>query len=150
FVAKAKNIGGLYPFLYDKYTQAYTEIPADGAVAYNYSVVGTDVQSTASSRFNVVFKTQSSLSNKSLELESELKVYPNPVKEGWFVISSPNSTQGMEIEVFNLLGQRIPFTVSNVNSNNLKIEIPKSVDKGVYSVEIKQNGQKETKKILIN
>lgn len=149
-VAKAKNIGGLYPFLYDKYTQVYTEIPSDDAVAYNYSVVGTDVQSTASSRFNVVFKTQSSLSNKSQELASELKVYPNPVKEGWFVISSPNSTQGMEIVVFNLLGQRIPFTVSNVNSNNLKIEIPKSVDKGVYSVEIKQDGQKETKKILIN
>lgn len=149
-VAKANNIDGLYPFLFDKYTQAYTEIPVDGSVAYNYSVVGTDVQSTASSRFNVVFKTQSSLGNKSLELTSELKVYPNPVNEGWFVVSSPNSTQGMEIEVFNLLGQRIPFTISNVNSNNLKIEIPKSVAKGMYSVEIKQNGQKTTKKILIN
>lgn len=149
-VAKANNIDGLYPFLFDKYTQAYTEIPVDGSVAYNYSVVGTDAQSVSSSRFNIMFKASSTLDVKSNELESGLKLYPNLVKDGWFMMSSNSDIQNIEIEIFNVLGQKIPFKTTNIDANTLKIEPSKSAAKGVYWVKMKQDGRISTQKIIVN
>lgn len=149
-VAKANNIDGLYPFLFDKYTQAYTEIPVDGSVAYNYSVVGTDAQSVSSSRFNIMFKASSTLDVKSNELESGLKLYPNLVKDGWFMMSSSSDIQNIEIEIFNVLGQKIPFKTTNIDANTLKIEPSKSAAKGVYWVKMKHDGRISTQKIIVN
>lgn len=149
-VAEASNIEGVTPFLLDNFTQTYTEIPATGVVTYNYSVLSSDAQSVSSSRFNIVFKASSTLDIKSNELESGLKLYPNLVKDGWFMMSSSSDIQNIEIEIFNVLGQKIPFKTTNIDANTLKIEPSKSSAKGVYWVKMKQEGRISTQKIIVN
>lgn len=149
-VAEASNIEGVTPFLLDNFTQTYTEIPATGVVTYNYSVLSSDAQSVSSSRFNIVFKASSTLDVKSNELESGLKLYPNLVKDGWFMMSSNSDIQNIEIEIFNVLGQKIPFKTTNIDANTLKIEPSKSAAKGVYWVKMKQDGRISTQKIIVN
>ena len=149
-VAEASNIEGVTPFLLDNFTQTYTEIPATGVVTYNYSVLSSDAQSVSSSRFNIVFKASSTLDVKSNELESGLKLYPNLVKDGWFMMSSSSDIQNIEIEIFNVLGQKIPFKTTNIDANTLKIEPSKSAAKGVYWVKMKQDGRISTQKIIVN
>nr|WP_315215358.1 T9SS type A sorting domain-containing protein [uncultured Flavobacterium sp.] len=149
-VAEASNIEGVTPFLLDNFTQTYTEIPATGVVTYNYSVLSSDAQSVSSSRFNIMFKASSTLDVKSNELESGLKLYPNLVKDGWFMMSSNSDIQNIEIEIFNVLGQKIPFKTTNIDANTLKIEPSKSAAKGVYWVKMKQDGRISTQKIIVN
>jgi hypothetical protein len=149
-VAEASNIEGVTPFLLDNFTQTYTEIPATGVVTYNYSVLSSDAQSVSSSRFNIVFKASSTLDVKSNELESGLKLYPNLVKDGWFMMSSSSDIQNIEIEIFNVLGQKIPFKTTNIDANTLKIETSKSAAKGVYWVKMKHDGRISTQKIIVN
>lgn len=149
-VAEASNIEGVTPFLLDNFTQTYTEIPATGVVTYNYSVLSSDAQSVSSSRFSIVFKASSTLDVKSNELESGLKLYPNLVKDGWFMMSSSSDIQNIEIEIFNVLGQKIPFKTTNIDANTLKIEPSKSAAKGVYWVKMKQDGRISTQKIIVN
>ena len=66
------------------------------------------------------------------------------------MISSATGVQEMEIEMYNLLGQKIDCTVLSVDGNNYKIDISKNTIKGVYWVKMRQNGQTLTKKLIIN
>lgn len=149
-VAEAKNIEGVTPFLFDKFNQTYTEIPLDGAAKYNYSITSSDALSTSSTRFDIVFKTKSTLGTEMNEFKQGIQLYPNPVNESWFLLSSSTGTQDLEIEIFNVLGQKINFSTSNLEANTIKVEISKVTKKGVYWVNVKQNGQEVTHKIIIN
>ena len=148
-VAEGTNLDGLTPSLYDQYTQTYTAIPVNGSVAYNYSVITSDVQSVSSSRFQIVFD-QKALGIDPINVLSATKLFPNPTNDGSFMISSATGVQEMEIEMYNLLGQKIDCTVLSVDGNNYKIDISKNTIKGVYWVKMRQNGQTLTKKLIIN
>ena len=87
---------------------------------------------------------------ESNQWNPEIKLYPNPVQEGWFIISSSDNIDDVEIEIYNLLGQKIDFAISKAESNTIKIVISQSVKSGLYWVKISQNEQTITKQIVLN
>ena len=74
---------------------------------------------------------------------SNFTIYPNPVSNGMFYISSASNLE-KEIIVFNTLGQQVLQTKTNtetINVSNLK--------KGTYFVKITEAGISATKKLII-
>ncbi|WP_452223930.1 T9SS type A sorting domain-containing protein [Lacinutrix chionoecetis] len=92
-----------------------------------------------SSYKSFTIESASTLSTTSLELEKSVSLYPNPTLNK-VTVSSKHKINNLE--VFNLLGQRI---LQNTSQNTIDLSHFKS---GVYLVKIKTDKGEVTKKIL--
>lgn len=73
---------------------------------------------------------------------SSIKIYPNPVKNGFVYFSS---TQDLDIIVYDILGKQV--MIENITPNKDFINVS-NLKKGIYLVKIKsENGQSTTKLI---
>lgn len=84
---------------------------------------------------------QYTLSNKDFAI-SGLKVYPNPVTNGKFFISTDSNVE-KTVVIFDVLGKQVVNTkaLETVNVSNLK--------SGVYIVKITEEGKTATRKLVI-
>ena len=74
---------------------------------------------------------------------SNFTIYPNPVKNGKFYITSTSDLE-KEVTVFNTLGQQVLQTKTNTDAVNVS-----QLNKGTYFVKITEAGISETKKLVI-
>ncbi|MBD2769687.1 T9SS type A sorting domain-containing protein [Hymenobacter sp. BT664] len=103
--------GGLQPFQYDK-----TSLPTAGRT----------------------FRFTATLLGTSAALERAVSVYPNPSSGVFSVdVRGANASNGLQVEVTNLLGQRVHTATVRDNMNN-KLDLSHLAD-GVYSLKV-QNG----------
>lgn len=83
------------------------------------------------------------LSIKGNDFTSNFKVYPNP-SNGIFNIQIDENSIGSKASIYNLLGQKIKdFTLKTTTTTEF-------LNKGIYLLDIEQNGSKTTKKLIIN
>lgn len=88
---------------------------------------------------NIFGNTLSTVSNEA----KEFSLYPNPVKDGFVNITSKNN-DAISVSVFNVLGKQVlNQTVSN---NQLNVA---NLNAGVYILQISQNGNTTTKKLVV-
>ena len=80
------------------------------------------------------------IANNSL---SELKIYPNPVSNGKFYITSDSDSE-KNIIIYNTLGQEVLQTKSINQSINVA-----NFSKGTYYVKITEAGKSTTKKLIV-
>lgn len=73
-------------------------------------------------------------------------IYPNPASSELYIKTLSNGD--INIEIFNMLGQRVLQDTHKLNNNTAKVDISKLVD-GVYYVFGKQGNKRFTKKIII-
>ncbi|AIN73117.1 leucine-rich repeat domain-containing protein [Flavobacterium psychrophilum] len=106
-------------------------VPAGTEAAYQAAAVWKD--------FNLIYG--SLLSNHSFAIESNLKIYPNPVSE-ILNIALQEGLQLEKVNFYNTLGQLIKTT------NHSEINIS-SFAKGNYFVEVMTNQGKATKTIIV-
>ena len=79
--------------------------------------------------------------------EKDCRAYPNPVQNNIFV-SFENQTDFVDVELFNLSGQKVMSQQSvRVNANRISISV-ESLMPGCYFLVIKQNNEKNTFKII--
>lgn len=77
------------------------------------------------------------------QLENDFKIYPNPTN-GNFNIEVDENLIGSKVVVYNLLGQKtIGFKLNATTTNQ-------TVNKGIYLLEIEKDGNKTTKKLIVN
>jgi hypothetical protein len=74
---------------------------------------------------------------------SEFNVYPNPVSNGFLNITSA-SNEAITVTIYDILGKRV--LNSNVENNVLNVS---SLNAGIYVLNINQNGNNSTKKLII-
>ena len=74
---------------------------------------------------------------------SNFTIYPNPVSNGKFYITSTSDLE-KEVTVFNTLGQQVLQTKTNTDAVNVS-----QLNKGTYFVKITEAGISETKKLVI-
>ena len=76
-------------------------------------------------------------------LVEEFKIYPNP-SNGNFNIEIDENLMGAKTTVYNLLGQKIKdFSLKSSTTNQF-------LNKGIYLLEIEKDGNKTTKKLIVN
>jgi len=76
------------------------------------------------------------LNTKSLRIETSVEIYPNPADD-FINISLKNSRlKNVEIEMFNIIGNKIDFELEQVASNNYKANV-KELKSGYYLVIVK-------------
>lgn len=85
----------------------------------------------------------STLSTSKNQLQNNLKIYPNP-SNGNFNIEIDENLMGAKATVYNLLGQKIKdFELKTSTTNQF-------LNKGIYLLEIEKDGNKTTKKLIVN
>ena len=102
-VVHGQEYTGLQPYLWDTLTNAYYPIPTDGT-AYEHIFTVNDVQ-LEQQRFQMVFNgAQLASANHTWET---IKVYPNPVTNGFCKVMLPTGTTEASYEVTSQLGQKV-------------------------------------------
>lgn len=89
---------------------------------------------------------QNAIGINSLTNNNELYVYPNPFVNDITVYLN-NISQANEIRLSNAIGELVSFKTEVIDANSIKI-ITHSLAKGVYYLEIKNNNQTYTSKLL--
>jgi len=133
FTASLENYDALTPYLFDAYTNTYTEI--NNAMNYPFTVTSSQPLSAAANRFKIVFENQT-LSTP--DFNNQIVLYPNPGKQGeGFYLSGITDAQ---ITLVNLLGQTIEVKTNTVD-NSLQVIPLHSLSEGVYMVVITREGK---------
>jgi len=79
--------------------------------------------------------------------DDKLKLYPNP-NNGQFFVELNNVETGATITVFNMIGSKI--YQANITDKKDQYFSIVGIDKGVYLVEIIDNGKRHIKKMIVN
>jgi hypothetical protein len=147
-VAKGSSLTGETPFLFDTYTNQYTEIPQDGTVNYAYNIDTSIPETIAANRFLILFSSQA-LSVSDVEIQ-EIQLYPNPAITGVFYLHVPQDIDDLELTVYNVLGVKL-YTERGFKAGS-KVTISTSFAKkqGLYFVKLTSKGKSITKKLRIN
>jgi len=76
-------------------------------------------------------------------IDNKISIYPNP-SNGNFNIEIDENLIDAKVHVFNLLGQKVKdFSLTSITSNQ-------NLNKGIYMLEIEKDGNKTTKKLIVN
>lgn len=85
--------------------------------------------------------------NKNLQLDSEIKIYPNP-SDDIITIEIPYAYNSLEINLINQLGQKLPCDFVEEKNNTLKLIIADKAP-GIYILEIKSTKFSLHKKLYL-
>jgi hypothetical protein len=93
---------------------------------------------------------QASTGINSIDLNSEISLFPNPSNGMVYVNTSLPSAQNIEIRIFDVIGRTIGYVKQNdVTNNTFSFDLSDKTN-GVYFVEIIANGESITKKLVLN
>lgn len=134
-------------YLVDNFLNTWSEIDLNSDYIHPFNTT-SDIASYHSDRFKIVFNP-STLSSSEFN-SSLVSVYPNPIQNNQFNVHFQEAlNSNVNISVTSILGQKIPFK-SNSTSNGIAIELNQTLSSGIYFLELESNGNKITKKIIVN
>ena len=118
--------------------------PTSASGVYDTMFVFVDIGAATASQTaidNIVF-SDSSLSIPTIQLESKIKMFPNPARD--YVRFSTNSNLNLDIQIFDMLGKSV-LRIDNVrNAVNVS-----ELNAGLYFVQMSLGTQQATKKLVI-
>jgi surface protein len=128
-----------------------------GATAFNQDISGWCVEQIASEPTD--FALNSALQNDfkpnwgatcTLSIENNnlitLSIYPNPASQV-LNLQIPNINESINVEVYNLLGQKVKSEQVSLNNNQTQLNVA-HLKSGVYLVRIDYNGKAFTEKFI--
>ena len=139
---------GVPAYLYDAFTNSYTEIPQDGTLEYSFLVDIINPATEANDRFSIVFSISTlSTSNNYLQ---EIKLYPNPSKNGAFYLEIPSEINNLDITIYDVVGTRLYHKFGFNNSPRMTIGKDLNFSSGTYFVKLNSEGATTIKRLIIN
>jgi hypothetical protein len=147
-VAKTEGLTGEIPFLYDNYTNIYTELPLSGSVEYSYSIDEDISASIVEDRFKIVYQANS-LSVTKQEIIG-IQMYPNPTNLGKFYLNIPSGMDDLEVEIYSTLGAKLYSAGEFTSGSKATINTNFALSKGVYFVNLSSQGETVTKKLIVD
>jgi hypothetical protein len=76
------------------------------------------------------------IKKESLQMETDVELYPNPAAEFLNITLKNSQLKNVQIEMYNVIGNKIEFELDAVNSVNYKINV-KELNSGYYLLIIK-------------
>lgn len=144
------DFSDLNVYLKDFYTNQDLLLANDALTTYSFLVNDADPASKNANRFAFAM-LDSQLSIEQPTFESAFSLYPNPASGASLFLNSNLSFKNAQIEVYNLLGQKVAHLKADFGKNN-QISIPISdLSFGVYVINVTTNtGEKFTSKFIKN
>jgi hypothetical protein len=133
----------LTPYLENIQTGVLTAIPTDGSEVVVPFTGMAATSAAPDSRFRIVY--QAPLSADDLN-SLVVGVYPNPVNEGLFTIELANTNAPASYTLTNLLGQEVQKGTLMSLTNAITVQ---DLSKGVYLLQINQEGKRFSTKLMI-
>jgi hypothetical protein len=134
------------PYLVDTYLNQYTAL-ANTATTDVAFVTTADALSYSTNRFKIVFQNNA-LNTPDFNAEN-IVVYPNPVTNNRFNIALPSNITGeVTVKMINTIGQTVYQTKIEAQ-NTITITPNNALTKGLYFVELTNQGKTSIKKIII-
>ena len=132
-------------FVQDNYLNTTTPINVDQA--YSFTVDASIPESIAADRFSLVFDN-TTLGVNDNAFGTNFNVYPNPIKDGFFNITTPNLNGEVNLEISNIFGQVVKSSTANADGNKVNVDA-QGFSSGVYLVKLTQNNQSYTAKVIV-
>ena len=127
----------------DTNNNVYTTGSFENTVDFNPDAGISNLASLGSADIFVHKMSQIILGLNNNSLSNNFKIYPNP-SSGIFNIEIDENLIGAKATIYNLLGQKIKdFSLNSTTTNQ-------TINKGIYLLEIEKDGNKTTKKLIIN
>ncbi|SDB23724.1 Por secretion system C-terminal sorting domain-containing protein [Flavobacteriaceae bacterium MAR_2010_188] len=74
----------------------------------------------------------------------KIKIYPNPVTENYFYVST---SENLSVKIFDVLGKLVAEREITPSKKEVNVS---TLNKGVYLVKLKSSKQSTTRKLIIN
>jgi hypothetical protein len=97
--------------------------------------------------FPIICDKFESVSEVAKSLLDDVVVFPNPANDEVFLNLA--SLKYSTLKLYDLTGNNVQITLKNNNNGIVSFDVSQ-LSKGIYFVEIKNNGNKSTKKLVIN
>lgn len=136
----ANKIGGLG----SDYVSNILVCPSGKVVIKGKAGVGGFSRTTTTSEGSFIASyTQPALATSQFELDNNISIYPNPTT-GDFNIKINEDLMNAKVSIYNILGQQIKTFSLKANESIHNLE------KGIYLLEIEKDGNKTTRKLIVN
>ncbi len=127
--------------------------------AYIYATImgvngdGSTSGDKMASPYELTLTPQSTVSVQNVEeAGNSFDVYPNPIKDHFNISYSLQSTKQVEINLYSIDGRKVatlaPSVEQSAGEYNQRFEMP-SVARGIYLVQVVQDGQFACKKVVV-
>jgi len=134
-------------YIIDNYLN--TETLIDGTQAYMFSVDPAIAESIASDRFSLKFDNTTLGLNENL-LSEDIRLYPNPSSDGIFNLKiKDRNLSDCTINIFDLSGRQVLSPYISDSSNQVISVNASRLSPGVYVVNVEQNGEEFTAKLIL-
>jgi hypothetical protein len=133
----------LTPYLENIQTGVLTAIPTDGSEVVVPFTGMAATSAAPDSRFRIVYQAPLSADDMNSLV---VGVYPNPVNEGLFAIELANTNAPASYTLTNLLGQEVQKGTLMALTNAIAVQ---DLSKGVYLLQINQEGKRFSTKLMI-
>ena len=131
-------------YVKDNYLNTTTQITPD--LPYQFNIDTNIPESIAEDRFSLTFDN-TTLSTEENTFGNNFRIHPNPTKNGRFSISTPNLIGEVELEITNLLGQKVYNERHNIENQKVQVEV-NDLSSGLYIVKVKQEDQSKSVKLI--
>jgi hypothetical protein len=136
-------------YLKDNYLDTQVELTPNTLNTYSFSIDNSVPESSDGFRFSLEFDVET-LSIDDNNLENSLSVYPNPIEDNQFTISSQQILgQNVNVDIINLSGQLIYSNIIDSASQNIRIQPKQQLPTGIYIVKISTNDAEMSSKIIV-
>lgn len=136
-------------YLYDNYTDTYTELSSEDVVTYSFEVDTSIEASKSSTRFELRF-TVNLLGMDDLAMSS-VALYPNPLNGDSFqILARGFESESLNVQIVNMLGQVVYSGAVPVASNGVAtVTLAETISSGIYNVKIVSEANQTINKKLI-
>ncbi len=131
-------------YVKDNYLNTTTQITPD--LPYQFNIDTNIPESIAEDRFSLTFDN-TTLSTEENTFGNNFRIHPNPTNNGRFSISTPNLIGEVELEITNLLGQKVYNERHNIENQKVQVEV-NDLSSGLYIVKVKQEDQSKSVKLI--
>lgn len=143
------NFIGMHVSILDHFNNSVTPLIQDNINLFHFTVDLNDVNSVEPNRFELVFQNTTLSSN--IDELSRSKIYPNPVLGDELNIELNQADKGglLSIQIYNAMGQLIRSERSLIlNSNIVTIDQMKTLNSGVYLIQLTLNRSTTTHRFV--
>lgn len=133
---------GPQAYWFDAVNQTYTALQ-DGMNTISFAAM----ENEPSPRFEIVFEPN--ILSVGEFATSQVRVYPNPVKEQRFTVNHPEG-EVQQVELFNMLGQSVGIVKQAVSSTSLEIKPNGQWSTGVYTLVVTIDAKQIQTQLIID
>lgn len=136
-------------YLIDNYLDTQVELTPNTINTYDFNIDSNVPESSDGFRFSLEFDVET-FSIDDNTFESNLRLYPNPIENNLFTISSQLLIgQNVNIDIVNLTGQLIYSDVVYNASQDIRIQPNQQLSTGIYIVKISTSDTEMSRKIIV-